>query len=127
MASFYETEPVGVSDQPWFLNSVLEVATEAGPWALLARCKAVEAELGRVTRARWGPRELDVDVLLYGNWIVHSPALTVPHPRMHERGFVLAPLAELFPEGVDPRSGEQLGRLASRFRDAKKVKPLKRS
>ncbi len=127
MASLYETEPMGVTDQPRFLNSVLEVETEADPWALLARCKVVEAELGRVARARWGPREIDVDVLLYAPWVVRTPALTVPHPRMHERGFVLEPLAELIPEGVDPLSGARIAQLAQRLRDGEKVKPSKRS
>ncbi len=90
----YETEPVG-PPQPAYLNAVLEVRTDLEPRALLEACLAVEAELGRVRAERWGPRSLDVDVLTYDDLQVDEPDLTIPHPRMHERGFVLIPLREL--------------------------------
>jgi len=90
----YETEPVG-PPQPQYLNAVLEVRTSLAPSALLTACLGVEDAMGRVRRERWGPRTVDVDVLTYGDQDIDEPDLTVPHPRMHERGFVLAPLLEL--------------------------------
>lgn len=90
----YETEAVG-PPQPDFLNAVIEVSTSLGPGDLLGRCLRVEDEMGRVRTVRWGPRVIDVDLLTYGRQTVDLPDLTVPHPRMHERLFVLAPLLEL--------------------------------
>jgi 2-amino-4-hydroxy-6-hydroxymethyldihydropteridine diphosphokinase len=91
----YETEPVGGPPQPEYLNAVVEVETELSARALLAACGAVEDELGRVRAERWGPRTIDVDVLTFGEDEIDEPGLTVPHPRMHERAFVLVPLLEL--------------------------------
>lgn len=91
----YETEPVGGPEQPEYLNAVLEVEADLDPHALLAACLAVERAMGRVRTERWGPRPIDVDVITYGTETIDEPDLTVPHPRMHERGFVLVPLAEL--------------------------------
>ena len=91
----YETDPVGGPPQPGFLNAVAEVRTRLGPSDLLRACLAVEDTLGRVRRERWGPRTIDLDLLSYGREEVDEPGLTVPHPRMHERAFVLVPLLEL--------------------------------
>lgn len=91
----YETEPVGGPPQAPYLNAVLEVECDLGPRELLAACGRIEAELGRVRAERWGARTIDVDILTYGAERIAEPALEVPHPRMHERAFVLAPLAEL--------------------------------
>jgi 2-amino-4-hydroxy-6-hydroxymethyldihydropteridine diphosphokinase len=95
-----ETEPVGVADQRPFLNGAAEIETVLSPRALLERLLAVERELGRDRSAerRWGPRTIDLDLLLYGDARVDEPGLTVPHPRLHERRFALEPLAELDPE-----------------------------
>jgi 2-amino-4-hydroxy-6-hydroxymethyldihydropteridine diphosphokinase len=93
----YETEPVG-PPQPAYLNAVIEVRTELEPRELLDACLAVESELGRVRGERWGPRTLDVDVLAYDEREVDEPDLAVPHPRMHERAFVVVPLLELDPD-----------------------------
>jgi len=90
----YETEPVG-PPQPEYLNVVLEVRTSLDPGGLLAACLGIEDAMGRVRRERWGPRTVDVDVLTFGDQDVDEPELTIPHPRMHERGFVLVPLLEL--------------------------------
>jgi 2-amino-4-hydroxy-6-hydroxymethyldihydropteridine diphosphokinase len=90
----YETAPVG-PPQPDFLNAVLEVETDLGPHELLAAAAAVEHELHRVREAHWGPRTIDVDLLTFDDRVIDTPELTVPHPRMHERAFVLAPLLEL--------------------------------
>jgi 2-amino-4-hydroxy-6-hydroxymethyldihydropteridine diphosphokinase len=97
----YETEPVG-PPQPAYLNAVIEVRTDLAPRDLLAACLAVETELGRVRAERWGPRTLDVDVLTYEDRFVDEPDLVIPHPRMHERAFVLVPLLELEPDPVLP-------------------------
>lgn len=91
----YETDPVGGPEQPDYLNVVLQVDTDLPARGLLEACLAVEAEMGRVRAERWGPRAIDVDVLTYGEETIEEPDLVVPHPRMHERGFVLVPLAEL--------------------------------
>lgn len=127
-APWFETEPVGLADQPWFLNTVIEVQTVLGPRALLGACQVVEAALGRRPRARWGPREIDVDVLLYGAWVIAEPGLCVPHAQLGARAFVLVPLLALLPEGVEPRTGVAFRALAARLDDDKKVRPfLKRS
>jgi 2-amino-4-hydroxy-6-hydroxymethyldihydropteridine diphosphokinase len=101
VAGIYETEPVGVRDQPWFLNTAVRVSTELSPQGLLAAAKQVEATVGRTATYRWGPREIDVDVLLYGDVKLAEPTLTIPHPRMAERLFVLLPLRDLFPDWRD--------------------------
>ena len=99
ISSLRETEPVGYADQPRFLNGALAVDTGLSPRDLLARLLAVERELGRVRQAglRYGPRTIDLDLLLYGDRVVSEPELTVPHPRLEERRFVLEPLYELDP------------------------------
>ncbi len=104
-SSVYETEPWAVADQPNFLNIVVAYETTLSPEDLLAACKSVEAEVGRVTSYRWGPRLIDVDILLYGDRVVDlaEPDLQIPHPRMAQRAFVLVPLAEVTPDrGVPP-------------------------
>jgi len=98
LSSVYETDPVGVENQPSFLNLVLAGSTELAPKELLAFVKEVERETGRVETYRWGPRVLDVDILLYDGMTVDEPALIIPHPRMLERRFVVAPLLELEPD-----------------------------
>lgn len=96
----YETEPVGVRDQPWFLNLVVEGETALRPLALLAAAKAVERAVGRTPGRRWGPRVVDVDLLLYDDWRVAEtdPWLTIPHPELWRRRFVLLPLHDLRPD-----------------------------
>ena len=91
----YETSPVGGPPQPDYLNAVIEADVEGSPQDLLRTCLEVEDAMGRIRRERWGPRVIDVDVLTFGDQEVDEPDLQVPHPRMHERGFVLIPLLEL--------------------------------
>ncbi len=98
VSSAYATAPVGPQDQPEFLNAVAAVRTTLAPGDLLAACLRIEAELGRVRAGRWGPRTIDIDVLLYGEGAWTEPGLVIPHPRLTERAFVLQPLAELAPE-----------------------------
>jgi 2-amino-4-hydroxy-6-hydroxymethyldihydropteridine diphosphokinase len=98
-SAFRETEPVGVTDQPRFLNAAAELETDLGPRELLARLLEIERDLGRERAAetRWGPRPIDLDLLVYGEETVDEPGLTVPHPRLAERRFALEPLHELAP------------------------------
>jgi 2-amino-4-hydroxy-6-hydroxymethyldihydropteridine diphosphokinase len=97
VSSVYETKPVGVIDQPDFLNLVAQIATELSARELLARCLRIEADLGRVRTERWGPRTIDIDVLWFDEKTVNEPDLVLPHPRMLARAFVLVPLAEIAP------------------------------
>ena len=98
----YETAPVGVTDQPEFLNAVLQVETDLTPRALMDLLLQVERQFGRVRREKWGPRSLDLDLLLYGNRVICDTGLEVPHPHLHERDFVLVPLCDLCPDGRHP-------------------------
>lgn len=100
-----ETQPVGLIDQPRFLNGAAALETELSPRALLDVLLAVERELGRERRERWGPRTIDLDLLLYGGETIEEPGLTVPHPRLHERRFALEPLLDLDPELAIPGRG----------------------
>lgn len=103
VSPLYETEPVGgPPGQQDYLNLVVELDTEQTPRQLLGLCRRLEAAAGRVRVERWGPRTLDVDILIVGELRVDEPDLVVPHPRMHERRFVMAPLADLAPELVPP-------------------------
>lgn len=107
VSSLRDTEPVGVVDQPRFLNGAARLATELGPRALLERLLAIERRLGRVRGGeRYGPRTLDLDLLLYGDQVIDEPGLRVPHPRLHERRFVLEPLTELDPGLSVPGRGK---------------------
>lgn len=106
VSPFYETEPVGGPPrQPPYLNGVVELDTDLSPRELLEVARRLEAEAGRVRAERWGPRTLDVDVLLVGDLVVNDPDLVVPHPRMWERDFVLRPLRDLAPDLTPPISG----------------------
>ncbi|BCV20095.1 2-amino-4-hydroxy-6-hydroxymethyldihydropteridine diphosphokinase [Moorella sp. Hama-1] len=102
LSSWYETAPVGKTDQGWFLNSVARIKTTMPARELLRAVLAVEQQLGRVRRERWGPRTIDIDILLYDDINVTEPDLEIPHPRMLERAFVLIPLAEIAPDLLLP-------------------------
>jgi 2-amino-4-hydroxy-6-hydroxymethyldihydropteridine diphosphokinase len=113
VSSFRETDPVGVLDQPRFVNAAAALETELGPRALLDVLLDVERRLGRVRGGtRWGPRIVDLDLLLYGDEVLDEPGLRVPHPRLHERRFALEPLAELDPSLAIPGRGPISGLLA---------------
>ncbi|MBT3390560.1 MAG: 2-amino-4-hydroxy-6-hydroxymethyldihydropteridine diphosphokinase [Chloroflexi bacterium] len=101
----YETPPWGVSDQPAFLNQVVHVETELSPLELLHYLKELENRLGREPSIRYGPRQIDLDILFYGHEVISYENLTIPHARLHERAFVLVPLADLAPEFRHPRLG----------------------
>ena len=102
VSSFYETEPVDLTDQPWFLNCAVKLETEKMPKQLLAALLEVERQMGRRRDRTKGPRVIDLDILLFGSSVIQSKGLTVPHPAMHERRFVLEPLAEIAPDVRHP-------------------------
>ena len=101
-SSMHETEPWGILEQPRFINMVVSVKTNLDPVRLLALLKDIEKLAGRKETVKYGPRTLDIDMLLYDSLVVKEPALEIPHPLMHERGFVLAPLAEIAPDVIHP-------------------------
>jgi 2-amino-4-hydroxy-6-hydroxymethyldihydropteridine diphosphokinase len=107
----YETPPWGVIDQPDFLNMVLNGKTHLAPPALLAHLKHLETQLGRAPSIRYGPRLIDVDILFYDDLVLNTSELTIPHPRLHERAFVLVPLADLAPDFVHPAFGKPVREL----------------
>jgi 2-amino-4-hydroxy-6-hydroxymethyldihydropteridine diphosphokinase len=121
-SSLWLTAPVGGPPQGWFVNAVAGGETSLEPEALLEACLATERELGRVRAERNGPRTIDIDVLVFGEERRDAPGLVLPHPRLHERRFVLAPLAEIAPELVHPTLGFTAAELLARCPDASAVR-----
>ncbi|MFH0964354.1 MAG: 2-amino-4-hydroxy-6-hydroxymethyldihydropteridine diphosphokinase [Planctomycetota bacterium] len=105
VSSFHETKPWGVTDQPDFLNAAVEIETTLDPHELLDALQATEKNMGRRPAERWGPRLIDLDILLFGDAVIESDRLTVPHPRLDARAFALAPLAEIAPQVRHPGTG----------------------
>ena len=116
LSPVYETEPMDVPGQAWFLNMVAEAQTDLFPLQLLHRTAAIEAQLGRRRIAPKGPRTIDIDILLFGNAVVTMAALEIPHPRFRERRFVLAPLADLSPDLRDPVTRRTIRELLAELR-----------
>ncbi len=127
VSSIYETEPVGVKEQPWFLNQVLAATTLLSPVDVLRRVKKIETEMGRTEGIRFGPRPIDIDILFYDRLIELSPILTIPHPRLHERAFVLTPLAEIAPDLIHPRLRVSVRALLEHLESPEEVRPYKAS
>jgi len=111
VSSLYDTEPVGVIDQPRFLNLVCQVFTRLAPKDLLALTQGIERKLGRAPATHNKPRPIDIDILFYGDQVMETPDLVIPHPRLTERAFVLVPLAEIAPELVHPVRGQPVSEL----------------
>lgn len=121
----YESDPVGgPQGQPPYLNAVLAATTELAPRQLLELCQQIETDFGRERKEKWGPRTLDIDLLLFGPEIIDEPDLTVPHPRLHERRFVLAPLCDLAPDLVHPRLRKPAHRLLAELDPAQQIRRL---
>lgn len=102
ISSLYETTPVGYLDQPDFLNMAIQISTQLNPRGLIRSLKQIEKQIGRKTSFRNAPRPIDIDILLYDDHIIETEKLSIPHPRMSERAFVLAPLAEIAPQAIHP-------------------------
>ncbi len=123
-ASYYETEPIG-PNQPWFINTAIKVETSLSPEGLLDRCKEVEGRIGRFDTTHWGPRLVDLDLLLFEDRVLSSERLEIPHPQMEKREFVLRPLIELEPELIHPELNIPLKELLTKTEEDKKVIKLK--
>jgi 2-amino-4-hydroxy-6-hydroxymethyldihydropteridine diphosphokinase len=121
VSSLYHTEPVGYKEQEDFINAVAAVETDRSPAELLAVCRSIESRLGRERVVRWGPRTIDLDILLYGEMAVNQPELVIPHPLMAARKFVLAPLAEIAPAAVHPVLKKNAAQLLRELRDTSTV------
>ena len=122
ISSIYTTDPVGYEEQPQFLNGVAVIQTSLSPLSLLHTLKDIETAIGRKHRIRWGPREIDLDILIYEDVCVQTEKLVIPHPEMHLRGFVLVPLAEIAPDLMHPVFQVSIQTLRSRLKDGKFVR-----
>ena len=120
----YQTEPVGKKDQDWFVNGVCGVETSMKPRELRDFLLAIEMMMGRVRGERWGPRVIDLDILIFGNEAINEGDLQIPHPRLHERRFVLVPLRDIAPHLVHPLLGKTISQILSELPGEEKVVPL---
>ena len=125
VSSIYETDPVGYEEQDLFLNMVAQINTTLSPYQLLEACLQVEKDLGRKREIHWGPRTIDLDILLYNDENIITEMLVVPHPRMHERSFVMIPLVEISPDILLPTFKQPLYEIADQLSDKEGVRVWK--
>lgn len=121
----YETEPMDLQSQPYFLNQAVEIATTQNPTGLLKICQSIENEIGRIRTIPKGPRIIDLDILIWGNLIISEDNITIPHPSMHQRPFALIPLLDICPQWTHPLFHKDTGQLLSECRISCKVTRLK--
>jgi 2-amino-4-hydroxy-6-hydroxymethyldihydropteridine diphosphokinase len=121
ISPFYRTEPVGKKDQDWFINAVAAIETSLGPGDLLRFLQHIERRMGRERKEQWGPRIIDLDILFYGNQVIRNEDLEIPHPRIHERRFVLAPLNDIAPDLQHPLLEKTMAELLSALPQGEKV------
>jgi len=124
VSAFYETQPVDVPDQPWFLNCVAAIPTEKSPRELLQLALKIESEMGRLRMRHKGPRNFDIDILLFGDRVIDERGLEIPHPVMYKRRFVLEPLAEIAPEARHPQLGKTARELLAALGSGQTVRRL---
>ncbi len=124
VSSFYETEPVELTAQPWFLNCAVKLDTQKMPRQLISGILNLEQEMGRQRKQNKGPRTIDIDILLFGSSVIEIPSLTIPHPKFHERRFVLEPLSEIAPEARHPALKRSIRELRDALPPGQTVKKL---
>ncbi|MEA2014280.1 MAG: 2-amino-4-hydroxy-6-hydroxymethyldihydropteridine diphosphokinase, partial [Thermodesulfobacteriota bacterium] len=123
-SSLYSTQPVGFEEQDWFVNGVVEIRSILGPRALMNVMQGVEDEMGRNRGERWGARIIDIDILLYGQFVTEEEGLVIPHAELHKRRFALVPLSEIAPCAIHPAYGVSVKGLLDRLQDKNKVEWL---
>ena len=123
---FFRTSPVDYADQDWFVNAAVKIKTSLAPLVLLDKLVSIQQQMGRkADSVRFGPRVLDLDILLYDDWVIRTPRLTIPHPRMHKRAFVLQPICDINPSIIHPVLGQTVADLLSHLDDKdQRVIPL---
>lgn len=124
VSSLYRTQPVGFEDQDWFVNGVVEIRTSLKPRALMDAIQRVEREMGRVRGHKWGPRIIDIDIIMHGQAVIEEDGLVIPHPEFHKRRFVLVPLNEIAPCAIHPAFGISVKGLLDRLEDKNSVEWL---
>jgi 2-amino-4-hydroxy-6-hydroxymethyldihydropteridine diphosphokinase len=124
-SSLYRTEPVGNKEQDWFINAVAEIRTPLSPRQLLEALQGIERQMGRTEGPKWGPRIIDLDLLLYGREVHHETDLVIPHPELHRRAFVLVPLCEIASYMIHPAFGVSMSGLMQRLKDPASVEPYR--